>query len=182
MAGQVILAKKALDITGLSVDKRQDWRLKMEAQRRHAGTHDLLSAEIGHEIEPVEMIVSEEMVETHAWANDDYNPWYISGSPFGGRIAPPTFLSYDTDIMIWNHFVLPEGGGIWAKQEFEFINPLRVGKRIKITGQLADKTYKRGRDHLSFEFLVVDEDGLEIARMRSTHAFPLVARDENKSK
>jgi hypothetical protein len=63
-------------------------------------------------------------------------------SPFGGRIASPTFLAYDVDIMIWNHFILPEGKGVWAKQEFEFIRPLRVGKRIKIT----NKMHKCGRD------------------------------------
>jgi acyl dehydratase len=153
----------------------------MEEQRRHAGTHDLLKAEIGHEIEPVEMIITKEMVERHAWANDDYNPWYMDDSPFGGPIAPPNFLSYDTDIMIWNHFVLPEGYGIWAKQEFEYINPLKVGMKIRITGRLVDKISKRGRDHISFEFLVVAEDGLEIVRMRSTHAFPLVAREEDGS-
>jgi acyl dehydratase len=150
----------------------------MEEQRRHAGTHDLLSAEIGHEISPVEMVVDEEMVERHAWANDDYNPWYLKDSPFGSRIAPPTFLSYDTDIMIWNHFVLPEGKGIWAKQEFEFINPLKVGKKVKITGRVTEKIHKRGREHITFEFTVMEEDGTEVVRMRTVHAFPLIARNE----
>ena len=133
----------------------------------------MFKAEIGHEIKPVEMVITEELVERNAWANDDYNPWYMEDSPFEGRIASPTLLAYETDIMIWNHFVLPLGGGIWAKQEFEFINPLKVGKKVKITGQLVDKQSKRGRDHMVFEFLVVDEEGLEIVRMRSTHAFPL---------
>ncbi|HEY33411.1 MAG TPA: MaoC family dehydratase [Dehalococcoidia bacterium] len=150
----------------------------MQSELRFAGTHDLLSAEIGHEITPVEMVITEEMVERHAWANDDYNPWYIRDSPFGGRIAPPTFLSYDTDIMIWNHFTLPEGKGIWAKQKFEFMRPLMVGKKVKITGKIVDKVAKRGRDHISFEFLVTEEDGTEVVRMLTVHAFPLIARSE----
>jgi acyl dehydratase len=149
-------------------------------QARFTGTHDLLKAEIGHKIKPVEMAITEELVERNAWANDDYNPWYMEDSPFGGRIASPTLLATETDYMIWNHFVLPEGGGIWAKQEFEFINPLKVGKKVRITGQLADKQSKKGRDHLVFEFLVVDEDNREIVRMRSIHAFPLVARNEDR--
>jgi len=153
----------------------------MEEQRRQTGTHELLNAEIGHEIAPVEMVITAEMAERHAWANDDYNPWYLEDSPFGRRIVSPTFLSYDTDIMLWNHFVLPEGYGVWAKQEFQFIHPLRVGKKIRITGRLIDKVSKRGRDHLSFEFLVVDEDGLEIVRMKMGQAFPLVARSEKTS-
>ena len=150
----------------------------MADQVRFTGTHDLLEAEIGHEITPVEMVITEELVDRNAWASDDYNPWYMEDSPFGGRIASPTLLAYESDIMIWNHFLLPEGGGIWAKQEFDFVNPLKVGKQVKITGRLADKQSKKGRDHLLFEFLVVDEDNLEIVRMRSTHAFPLVAREQ----
>ena len=150
----------------------------MADQVRFTGTHDLLKAEIGQEITPVEMVITEELVERNAWANDDYNPWYMEDSPFGGRIASPTLLAYESDIMIWNHFLLPEGGGIWAKQEFDFVNPLKVGKQVKITGRLADKQSKKGRDHLLFEFLVVDEDSQEIVRMRSTHAFPLVAREQ----
>ena len=150
----------------------------MEEQRRQTGTHDLLQAEIGHEIAPIDMIITEEMAERHAWANDDYNPWYLEDSPFGGRIISPTFLAYDIDIMLWNYFALPEGYGVWAKQEFEFVNALKLGKQIKITGRIVDKTYKRGRDHITFEFLVIDEDGREIVRMKMTHAFPLIPRNE----
>jgi len=144
------------------------------------GTHDLPKAEIGHVIKPVEMVITEELVERNAWANDDYNPWYMEDSPFKGRIASPTLLATETDFTIWNHFVLPEGGAVWAKQEFDFINPLKVGKKVRITGQLVDKHSKKGRDHVVFEFLVVDEEGLEIIRTRSTFAFPLVARTEDK--
>jgi len=144
-----------------------------------AGTHDLLKAEIGHVIKPVEMVITEELVERNAWANDDYNPWYMEDSPFEGRITSPTLLATETDFTIWNHFAFPEGGSLWAKQEFEFINPLKIGKKVRITGQLVDKQSKKGRDHLVFEFLVVDEEGLEIVRTRSIFAFPLVARTED---
>ena len=150
----------------------------MVANTRLTGTHDLLSAEIGHEIEPVEMVITEELVERNAWANDDYNPWYMEDSPFGGRIASPTLLATESDYMIWGYFALPEGGGIWAKQEFEFINPLKVGGKVRITGRLADIQDKKGRDHMTFEFLVIDENNQEIVRMKSVHAFPLVARTE----
>lgn len=150
----------------------------MEPKLRFNGTHDLLGAEIGHEITPVDMVIDEDMVERHAFANDDYNPWYMKDSPFGGRVSPPTFLSYDTDIMIWNHFILPEGKGIWAKQEFDFVKPLKVGEKIRITGKITDKVHKRGRDHITFEFLVSDSKGTELVRMRTVHAFPLIVTSD----
>jgi len=163
------------------IRQEDTWGLSMvEKASRFVGAKDLLKAEIGHEIKPVDMTITEELVERNAWANDDYNPWYMRDSPFGGRIASPTLLAYETDIMIWNHFALPEGGGIWAKQAFEFLNPLKVGSKVKITGHLVDRQRKKGRDHITFEFLVADEKGLEIVRMKSAHAFPLVARAEDR--
>jgi len=153
----------------------------MEEQSRQTGTQDLLKAEFGHEMKPVEMVITEEMAERYAWANEDYNPWYLEDSPFGGRIISPTFLAYDTDIMLWNYFALPKGYGLWAKQEFEFINAIKVGKRIRITGRITDKIHKRGRDHITFEFLVKDEDGQEIVRMKMAQAFPLLPGSEKES-
>jgi acyl dehydratase len=149
----------------------------MQSEFQFIGKYDLLNAEIGHEIPPTEMIITEEMVERYTWANDDYNPWYLKDSPFDGTIAPPTFLAYETDIMFINHFILPEGKGIWAKQEFEFIKPLKIGKKIKISGKITDKIYKRGRDHISFEYIVAEDDGTEVVCMRTVLAFPLIARN-----
>lgn len=142
------------------------------------GRPSFLEAEVGQEIEPIEIAITEELVERNAWANDDYNPWYMEDSPFGGRIASPTLLALEADIMLNNHFTVPEGSGIMAKQEYEFINPLKVGSKVKMTCRVVDKLSKRGRDHFVYDFLVVDKDGLEIVRIRITLAFPLVARTE----
>ena len=63
------------------------------------GTHDLFKVKIGDELGTREFVVTEEMVERNAWANDNYNPWYMEDSPFSGRIVSPTFLSsYDAKV------------------------------------------------------------------------------------
>ena len=130
------------------------------------GTHDLMKAEIGDECESVEITVTEEMVERNAWANDDYNPWYMDDSPFGGRIASPVFLSCFQIQSMYSHYRFPAHGTLNTRQEFEFINPLKIGKRIKMTCRVADQYRKKGRDYIVFECLIVDEDGLEIVRMK----------------
>ena len=53
------------------------------------GTHVLRSTRMGGEYEPPEFAVTKEMVQRNAWANHDYNPWFMENSPFGGRIASP---------------------------------------------------------------------------------------------
>ena len=142
------------------------------------GTRDLFKAEIGDEFEPIEITITEEMVERNAWANDDYNPWYMEDSPFGGRIVSPTFLMQFDPRLFYGYYAYPPGGSLHAGEEFEFIKPLKIGKKIKITGRLVERYVKRGRDYFIAELLVVDEDGVELLRMRRIQAAPVAARPE----
>ncbi|MFC1966554.1 MaoC family dehydratase [Chloroflexota bacterium] len=146
-------------------------------ESENEGTHDLMKAKIGDEADPVEFIVTEEEAWSHAFANDDYNPWYMEDSPFGGRIAPPTFLAPLEARVTWSYYAHPPGGTMNAKQEFQFINPLKIGKKIKITAKLVDWYRKRDRNYFVFEYLTVDEDGLEIIRTRRTRINPVVATE-----
>ena len=145
---------------------------------QHRGTHDLLKAKIGDEFEPIEIVVTEEMVERNAFANDDYNPWYMEDSPFGGRIASPTFLTFHESRIFRGYYAIPPGGSLHQKLEIEFINPLKVGKKLKMSGKLVDRYNKRGRDYFVAEYLVVDEDGAEIIRMGKIRAVPVTDRPE----
>lgn len=138
------------------------------------GNHDLLRAEIGEEYESIEITITEEMVERNAWANDDYNPWYLEDSPFGGRIASPTILGSLSNRAIHAYFAPPPDGSFHAKQEYEFFNPLKIGKKITVTGKLVDRYSKRGRQWFVHEFLAVDEDGTKISRMRYIEATPVI--------
>ncbi len=141
-------------------------------------THDLFKAAIGDEFTPLEFIITEEMVDRNAWANDDYNPWYMEDSPFGGRIASPTFLAHQYLELFHGHYYDPPGGGLYPRQEFEFINPIRIGKKIRVTGRLIDRYPKKGREYFVSEILATDEDGTEIVRMHGTMAYPAKLESE----
>ncbi len=143
---------------------------------RQFGSHEFEfdKIKVGEEFEPLEFIVTKEMVERNAWANDDYNPWYMEDSPFGGRIASPTFLGMQALEQFFRHFAYPPGGAVHAKQEYEFINPIKVGKKYKMTGRIEDKYTRKGRDYVVSEHLVVDEDGVEIVRMKVVGGTPVV--------
>jgi acyl dehydratase len=137
------------------------------------GRKPLETAEIGDVIGSIEFVVDEDLVNRLTWALDDYNPWYIEESPFGDRIAPPLSpLQFDGS-MFYDYYAYPEGGSLFAKQEFEFVRPMRIGEKYKLTGTLVDKYKKKGRSFFKMGVSVVDPAGVEVARMAKTVATPV---------
>jgi acyl dehydratase len=113
------------------------------------------------------------MAERAAWANDDYNPWYLVDSPFGGRIASPTApLAFDGG-MFYDYYKYPEGGSLFAKQEFEFIKPVHIGETYTLTGTLLDSYPRKGRTFYKMGVSIRDKDGVEVMRMAKTVATPV---------
>jgi acyl dehydratase len=125
--------------------------------------------QIGEEFGPVEGIVSDFQVKTHAYAVDDYSPWYFQCSPFGGRIGHPTLLAND----ILRLFMLgydmrpPFAGGLHGRNEIEFLKPVFVGQKVTIKGRHTDKYQKRAQSYRILEGEVLDEAGEPCLRMRA---------------
>ena len=93
--------------------------------------------------------IEDGMIKRFAEAIGGDNPLYYDrefaqNSPFGGIIAPPTF------VFEWNHhealtdITLP-GGLIRAGNEFEFVQPLRAGDIITSKSRISDVYEKQGR-------------------------------------
>lgn len=126
--------------------------------------------QIGEEFGPVEGIVSDFQVKTHAYAVDDYSPWYFQRSPFGGRIGHPTLLAND----ILRLFMLaydmrpPFAGGLHGRNELEFLQPIFVGQKATIRGSHTEKYQKRAQSYRILEGEVLDEAGKPCLRMRAT--------------
>ncbi|MFC2016240.1 MaoC family dehydratase [Chloroflexota bacterium] len=131
------------------------------------GEKDFYKAEIGDEFEPLEMTITKEMAMRNCWSIDDYNPWYMEDSPWGGRIVSPMQPVIGQNPSVWGYYA-PARAALHTQQEFEFINPLKIGKKITVSGKLVDKYVKRGRTYIVSEHLVTDEDGNKICVMRKT--------------
>ncbi|MFC1965459.1 hypothetical protein ACFLWI_00695 [Chloroflexota bacterium] len=143
------------------------------------GTHDLFQAKIGDELPPLEFKVTEEMVARSCFATNDYNPWYTEDSPFGRPIVPPAMFTPLEGIITWSYYARPLGGIVNSKEEIYLLNALKVVKKVKITAKLADRYPKRERECFVFEYLTVDEDGVEILRTRRARTTPAVLPREN---
>jgi acyl dehydratase len=137
------------------------------------GTKPLDTAEIGDLIGSIEFVVDEALVNRLSWALDDYNPWYFSDSPFGEKVAPPTAALQFDGSMFYDFYVYPEGGSLFAKQEFEFLRPMKIGETYRLTGTLVDKYKKKGRSFFKMGVSIVGLDGVEVMRMAKTVATPV---------
>lgn len=138
------------------------------ADRKKKYTWD--NIEVGEQLGPVEGVVNDLKLKSHAFAVDDYGDWYFKDSPFGGRIGHPTLLA--TDIlylfMLAYDITPPHEGGLHAKNELELLNPVRLGTKVSIQGTHSDKYQKRVQNYRILEGQVVDESGQVLIRMRAT--------------
>jgi acyl dehydratase len=142
-------------------------------EQLYGGSHPLFDARIGDDLGSREFVITEEMVERNAWATDDYNPWYMDESPFGGRIVSPTYLASFDAQLFYGHYAYPVGGSLFAKQEFEYLAPIRIGQRYRMSGTLVDIYKRRGRTFFKAAMSVTDERGQEVMRMAKTVAAPV---------
>ena len=122
--------------------------------------------EVGEELGRKEVLITDEMIRVCVGAIESKHPWYLEDSPFGGRITPPTIFDNETLKMLDEKY--ERFGSIHAKQEWEFKNPARLGKKVALTVRVIDKYTKRGRGWIVMELVAVDEDGQDICRGKHT--------------
>lgn len=111
---------------------------------------------VGEEFMSDDFLVKPEDVDTFAYAVDDHNPWYFEDSPMGGPIVHPTLLGNQALLMRHGKYVVP--AGLHAKMQFEFVEPARVGMRVRTRGKVIDKYERRGRHYMVTQFETRDEE------------------------
>ena len=114
------------------------------------------AVQVGEEFMSDDFLIKPEDVDTFAYAVDDHNPWYFEDSPFGGPVVHPTLLGNQALLMRHSKYIVP--AGLHAKMQFEFLEPLRVGMRVRSYGRVLDKYERRGRHYMVTQFETRDED------------------------
>jgi acyl dehydratase len=150
-------------------------------EQLYRGTHALADAVVCDQLGSMQFVFSAEKIERNAWANDDYNPWYMDDSPFGGRIITPVFLAFFDATLFYGHFTYPPGGSLFATQDFEYIVPVKVGTDYTMTGTLVSIYQRRGRTFYVTRMSVTDAHGTEVMQLSKTVATsvrPVAALDD----
>ena len=111
---------------------------------------------VGEEFTSDDFLIKPEDIETYAYAVDDPHPWYFEDSPFGGKIAPPTLLG--NQALLMRHCRYLVNAGLHAKMQFEFLEPLCAGMRVRSHGKVLDKYERRERHYMVTQFETRDEE------------------------
>ncbi len=115
------------------------------------------SLQVGEEFVSDDHLVTPEDVETYAFAVDDHHPWFFGDSPFGGPVAHPTLLANQALRLRHSRYVVR--AGLHARMEFQFLEPIRPGMRVRSRGRVVDKYERRGKPYMVTEFVTEDAGG-----------------------
>ncbi len=139
----------------------------------YRGRKPLSEAKVGDKLGTLDFTVTSDMIMRNAWANDDYNPWYLEASPFGGPIISPVFLaSFDAQVF-YGYYAYPQAGSLFAQQEFEYYAPVFIGQPYTLSGELVEMYERKGRTFYRSRIKVLDRAGVEVMRMHKTVAAPV---------
>ena len=128
------------------------------------------NVEVGEKYGPVQGVISDFQVKSHAYAVDDYGRWYFEDSAsFGGRIGHPTLLAND----ILRLFLLrydstkPFASGLHSRNEMRLLSPVYVGQSVTIRGKNVEKYQKRGNNYRVLEGEVLNAAGQPLLTMKA---------------
>jgi hypothetical protein len=117
------------------------------------------------EMEEFEFVVTPELNQQYLYAEEDFHPRYIEETEDGPPIIHPALLlNRSNSSKRPSYSVEPGAGGLHTGEQTFFLNPARIGKKLKVTWKLMGTYEKRGRPYTCIEIRIVDEDGLEILR------------------
>lgn len=136
----------------------------------------------GDEHEPLELVITPEYNQQVLFSLEDFSPQYIEKDGELPPIVHPVLLLHISARTRSPSFLLaPDMGSIFARDNAHFLNPARVGKRLRVTWKILDAYEKRGLNYQAMGINIHDEDGVHILRreMHSTF-FTRSGRDITK--
>lgn len=150
-------------------------------------------AMIGDMASPFTFKVTEESIANYCTAVRNENPLYLDPEvarqgPFGGIIAPPTFVftcapMRRNEVMHARGYASPEEKADratpYAKSEIFFQQPIRPGDEITSVARLDDKYERRGSQFITWRVNAQDARGEPIVEYTYTIIWRQAARDPN---
>ena len=110
--------------------------------------------QVGEPLGTYEYLFTQEMLDNFRASVDDPQ-------------APFPTLAVKHDATAFAMVYHDDTGGVNAGNEVEFHNPPIPGKKIRVTGRIADKYLRRDKPYLVIEATAVDEDGRLLEKLRT---------------
>ncbi len=145
-------------------------RMERDAQGERALFEDI---EVGFDLGSLEWTVEPEDIDKQCAVDEDYDPFYMVDSPWGGPVAPPQIQYRPPRWLLTRSFNVH---GVFYRWEFENRKPIKPGVPITVSGTVADKWVKNEREFVAFEFTGTDPDGDVLFVTRRVHVLDVIER------
>ena len=116
--------------------------------------------QVGEEFVSDDHLVIPEDIEAHGFAVEDDHPWLAGG------VAPPTLMANQALHLRHSKYIVH--AGLHARMEFNFLEPIRLGMRVRTRGKVIDKYERRGEPYMVTEYVTEDETGRVLIRGQFT--------------
>ena len=118
------------------------------------------SLTVGEEFVSDDHLVLPEDIDAHGFAVEDDHPWLAA------RTAPPTLMANQALHLRHSKYIVH--AGLHARMEFNFVEPIRLGMRVRTRGKVIDKYERRGKPYMVTEYVTEDEGGRVLVRGQFT--------------
>jgi len=129
---------------------------------------ELLFADLaaGRTFKPLEYPVTRELVRDFMETVGDRHPLYSKG------LAPPGLAAVYARLSYLQDHTMPSGG-VLARQEFEFQNPVRVGDTLRVQARVAGSYLdEKQRKRVNFLIEAQDQKGTPVSTIRLYAIWP----------
>ena len=116
--------------------------------------------QVGEEFVSDDHLVIPEDIDTHGFAVEDDHSWLAEG------VAPPTLMANQALHLRHSKYIVH--AGLHARMEFTFVEPIRLGMRVRTRGKVIDKHERRGKPYMVTEYVTEDDTGRVLVRGQFT--------------
>jgi acyl dehydratase len=127
---------------------------------------DFENLEIPEDLGPVDVLVDDHKIKRFAFVQDDYHPWFLQDSPFGGRIGHAGILGNDLVQLFTTRYAASRVVGLHTEEQLWFDNPVRLDETVTLSGQYTDAYERRGQGYVVMNAQAHGSDGRSIIRHR----------------
>ncbi len=129
---------------------------------------ELLFADLpaGRTFKTLEYPVTRELVQEFMETAGDHHPVYQKG------LAPPGLAAIYARLSYLQDHTMPSGG-VLAKQEFEFQNPVKIGDTLRVQARVVE-SYLDEKERKRVHFLIEakDQKGMPVSTIRLQAIWP----------
>jgi len=132
---------------------------------------------LGKEFEPFKMQVDTDTVDRFLMAiEEEHNLYYKSNKTaeewgYNRSLAPHGLSAVYARLSYLKNYTMP-GGGILAKQEFQFFRPVFINDRLVCKAKVIDRFNKEDRKYVVFEINTFNQNEKKVSVVRIVAIWP----------